>query len=704
MKLTKSFLCKNTLENINSIIYFKYLYNLNLFKNNNKWFSNNSKSIPSLKDFLHNNITKNNVTNSNNHYYLFNNSIRNESSNISVPYTTEDINIPLNTININKCFDNLNNKKFYIETYGCQMNQSDTEVVKSILLSSNMIMSENKENADLILLNTCAIRESAEEKVLEKIKQFKYYKYKNNKLIIGVLGCMAERKKQNILEYFNNIQFDNEVITNKDKIFNDNSINKINSQESINNNNNITINKNKKLKSNINVVDLIAGPDSYRDLPRMINSLMSKNSKFEVNVQLSLDETYAEIVPTRLNNDIKAFVSIMRGCNNMCTYCIVPFTRGTERSRDLISIINEISSLVEDSNQSNNNKTKEELKIKEITLLGQNVNSYLSNQIKDIEFYNNFINTYIKQKYNINSLDNLINSNTLDNKELYDFIYSLKLSNKKISDGFKDIQKLSRNNNKECIRFNHLLFILSNMFPNIRFRFTSPHPKEFPDSFLLSIKYINNIAKNIHLPLQSGSSKILDLMRRLYDKESFVNLVEKTKKIIPNIKISTDIIVGFCEETESDFEQTLEVCKYVNFDTAFMFMYSMREKTFAHRKLKDNVAQSVKEERLKKLIDIVKNGQEKNNSNEIGNKQLILIEGNTKKNYGSNISYFGKNEGNLSCVIRNVDTCSMHFINDINKGSWVIATVNDYSANTLFCNNIVGVYSNLNDALSIYYS
>ncbi|CDW86023.1 rna modification family [Stylonychia lemnae] len=423
------------------------------------------------------------------------------------------------------------NKTYFIETHGCQMNVADTEIVQSILESAGFEASENINKADVVLVNTCAIREGAEKKIWNKIDTHYHGVKKNNKdAIIGVLGCMAERLKEKFLE-----------------------------------------NKN---------VDLVAGPDSYRDLPRLIKIIESKqNDEQAINVQLSFDETYADIIPVRKDkNKLHAWISIMRGCNNMCSFCIVPFTRGRERSRPVISIEDEVKLLRDQG-------------IKEITLLGQNVNSYhdLTSQAR-MEQY--------QQGRHINS------------------------------EGFNEMFKLRDGSG---IRFAELMDRVSDIAPEVRFRFTSPHPKEFPDPLLEVIGSKANVCKQLHLPAQSGNTNMLMRMRRNYSREAYLDLIYHAREKIPGVALSSDFICGFCDETEQEFEDTLTLLDQVKFDMGFLFAYSMREKTHAHRAMKDNVPEDVKKERLIRMIDTFKRNQLIKQKEDIGLTHLMLIDGHSKK-------------------------------------------------------------------------
>ena len=432
----------------------------------------------------------------------------------------------------------MNNKSFYIETYGCQMNFADTEVVNSILLDRGMIPVKSAEEADVIFVNTCSIRENAETRVWNRLKEFRSLKREKKGLTVGVLGCMAERIKDQIID--------------KEQL-----------------------------------VDIVVGPDAYRDIPNLLEEV--EDGRKAVNVLLSLEETYADISPVRTSgNGVTAFVSIMRGCDNMCAFCVVPFTRGRERSRPLSSILREIDDL---SRQG----------YREITLLGQNVNSY---QYENIDF---------------TSL----------------------------------IDEASKGN------------------PEIRFRFSSPHPKDFPEPLLHLIAERPNLCNYIHIPAQSGSTTMLERMRRPYTREQYLELVDKMRTIIPGVSLSTDIITGFCDETEEEHRDTMTLMEQVEYDLAYMFAYSERERTLAHRKYEDNVPEDVKKRRLTEIISQQMSIQEKNNRKEIGKRHLVLAEGTSKR---SEEQLSGRTDTNKMVVFDRHD-----FI----KGDYVEIEITDCTSATL---------------------
>lgn len=416
-------------------------------------------------------------------------------------------------------------KRVYLEVFGCQMNVNDAELVSGILCrpENGYERVDDPEQANIALLMTCSVREAAEDKAWNRLDWLASLQRKQQSDLhtIGVLGCMAERLKLSVFER----------------------------------------------KPYIN---LVCGPDSYRSLPALLTS--AREGKKAVDVDLSMHETYEEDLIDSVRNPLSksAFVSIMRGCNNMCTFCIVPFTRGRERSRSLDNIEQEIEHLSKQG-------------IKEVTLLGQNVNSY--NQLSEIK--------------------------------TEPIPYSL---------GFSPLFKP-----KHGLRFTELLDHLSGKFPNIRFRFTSPHPRDFPDGLLELIASRSNIAKHIHLPLQSGSSVVLERMRRGYTKEAYLELVDKVRAVIPGIAISTDVIAGFCGETEQDHLETLQVFDKVAYDMAYMYSYSMREKTAAFRRYPDDIPPETKQRRLAEIIDVFKRRNKDRLDTYVGTETVVLIEGDSKK-------------------------------------------------------------------------
>lgn len=426
----------------------------------------------------------------------------------------------------------LGERKLYIESYGCQMNFSDSEIVASILSEHGFQTTRDIEEADLIFVNTCSIREKAEQTVRKRLRTFHKLKENKKEMTIGVLGCMAERLKSKLLD--------------EEKL-----------------------------------VDIVVGPDAYRDLPNLINTV--DYGKKAVNVQLSKEETYADISPVRLNsNGVTAFVSIMRGCDNMCSFCVVPFTRGRERSRDAESIVEEVRELHEKG-------------YKEVTLLGQNVDSYL--------WYGG----------------------------------GPKMDFKKLS----DIQKAS------SINFAQLLEKVALVSPEIRIRFSTSHPQDMTDQVLKTMAKYENICDYIHLPVQSGSSRILKLMNRGYTRDWYMERIDAIKRIIPGCAISQDIISSFCSETEEDHKDTLSLMDYVKFDYGFMFKYSERPNTKAARKFEDDVPEEIKSRRLTEIIEKQRAHSMMHNQSRVGKTYKVLVEGLSKR---SNMHLFGRTTHNSVAV------------------------------------------------------
>lgn len=395
-------------------------------------------------------------------------------------------------------------KRFYIESYGCAMNFADSEIVASILNNEGFGATKNVEEADLIFINTCSIREKAEQTVRKRLTEFKKLKKEKKGMLVGVLGCMAERLKSKFLE--------------EEKL-----------------------------------VDIVVGPDAYRSLPALVEE--AEGGQKAVNVLLSRDETYADISPVRLNsNGVTAFVSIMRGCNNMCSFCVVPFTRGRERSRSAESIIAECTDLFEKG-------------YREVTLLGQNVDSYYF----------------------------------LDEK------------------------------NDVTVTFAMLLESVALISPLLRVRFSTSHPKDITDDVLHTIARYENICNYIHLPVQSGSSRILQLMNRTYTREWYMGKVDRIKQVIPDCGISADIITGFCTEEEKDHQDTLSIMEYSKYDYSYMFFYSERPGTLAQKRYTDDVPLEVKKKRLQEVVDLQNKLSLESNQRDIGKRFKILIEGDSKK-------------------------------------------------------------------------
>jgi len=415
-----------------------------------------------------------------------------------------------------------NGKKLYIESYGCQMNFADSEIVASILSDKGFETTGDYSEADVVFINTCSIRENAEQRVRNRLSQFGAVKRRNPNLIVGVLGCMAERLKSKFLD--------------EEKL-----------------------------------VDVVVGPDAYRELPQLLGEVESGQKA--INVLLSREETYADISPVRLNgNGITAFISIMRGCDNMCSFCVVPFTRGRERSRDPFSIVAEAQDLFNRG-------------YKEVTLLGQNVDSY---------------------KW-------------------------------RGTEGEEEI----------AVNFAGLLERVALISPELRIRFSTSHPKDITDEVLYTIAKYENICNYIHLPVQSGSTRILELMNRTYTREWYMERVDAIRRIIPDCAISTDIIAGFCTETEEEHQETLSMMDYVKYDYGFMFCYSERPGTLAARKLVDDIPEEVKKRRLSEILARQQQGSHYRLQQFVGKTVKVLVEGVSKK---SDLDYCGRNDQNAMVV------------------------------------------------------
>ena len=440
------------------------------------------------------------------------------------------------------------------------MNVSDSEIVASVLGASDYDLTDTHEDADAILVNTCAIRDGAEAKIWARLRQLKAVK-RDRELerrrasrsgtmssrpapVVGVLGCMGERLKGKLLE-------------------------------------------------TDGLADLVAGPDAYRDLPRLIDAARGGGDQgLAINTQLSLEETYADIAPVRrADAGPSAFVSIMRGCNNMCAFCIVPFTRGRERSRPRGSILDEVRRL---SNEG----------CKEVTLLGQNVNSYADTTSPSAA---------------AGGGDDGAVVTTDGPHDAFERYYA---------PGFKSVYKPRRDG---AVRFAELLDAVADVDPEMRVRFTSPHPKDFPDEVLRVIASRANVAKQLHVPAQSGSSSVLERMRRGYTREAYLDLVERARRDIPGVALSSDFISGFCGETEEEHADTVSLMRLVGYEKAFMFAYSMRDKTAAARHLTDDVPEDVKKRRLAEVIDAQRKGAEAANAEEIGRVHCVLVEGESKR-------------------------------------------------------------------------
>ncbi len=418
-------------------------------------------------------------------------------------------------------------KHFYIESYGCAMNFADSEVVASILIGNGFGATANYEEADLIFINTCSIREKAEATVRKRLTEFRQLKKQKPGMLVGVLGCMAERLKEKFIQ--------------EEKL-----------------------------------VDIVVGPDAYRTLPGLIEE--AETGQKAVNVLLSRDETYADIAPVRLNsNGVTAFVSIMRGCNNMCSFCVVPFTRGRERSRDAGSIINECKTLFEEG-------------YKEVTLLGQNVDSYY----------------------------------------------------------WTASPNLSKGGAQEDpVSFAKLLEMVAQISPLLRVRFSTSHPKDITDDVLYTILKYDNICNYIHLPVQSGSSRVLQMMNRTYSREWYIAKVDRIRELIPDCGLSTDMITGFCTETEEDHQQSLSLMEYCKYDLAYMYFYSERPGTLAARRFEDDVPEEIKIKRLQEMIALHRIHSLQSMQRDVGKICKVLVEGTSKK---SEEELYGRNDQNKVVV------------------------------------------------------
>ncbi len=454
-------------------------------------------------------------------------------------------------------------KKVYIESYGCQMNVSDSEVVASILAQDGYTPVKTAEEADLVLLNTCSIREKAEYTVLQRINEMNNLKVRNKGLKVGVLGCMAERMREDLLE---------------------------------------------KKK----VVDLVVGPDAYRTLPDLLEKVGTGQKA--VNVLLSREETYAEIEPVRLDtNGVTAFVTIMRGCDNMCAFCVVPFTRGRERSRDPQTIVDECRKLVEQG-------------YREVTLLGQNVDSYKFTSPQPLS-----------RGEGLSEASSPTPS--LEEKGL---------SNPGFSAGMSSSPLLGRGTGGEGVDFADLLEMVALACPTLRIRYSTSHPKDMTDKVLAVMARYDNICKYIHLPVQSGSSEVLKRMNRGYTREWYLERIASIRRHMPDCALSTDIIAGYCGETEEDHQQTQSLMEAVGFDMAFMFKYSERPKTLAARKYPDDVPDEVKGRRLQEIIDLQKRKSAERMAGYVGQVHEVLIEGVSKR---SAEHLYGRNTQNAVVIV-----------------------------------------------------
>jgi tRNA-2-methylthio-N6-dimethylallyladenosine synthase len=449
-------------------------------------------------------------------------------------------------------------RRLYIESYGCQMNFSDSEIVASIMKETGFDTTSDYKNADVIFLNTCSIRDKAEQTVRKRLSQFNRIKGANPELKIGVLGCMAERLKEKLLE--------------EEKL-----------------------------------VDMVVGPDAYRDLPNLVGQV--EEGQKGINTFLSREETYADISPVRLNsNGVSAFISIMRGCDNMCSFCVVPFTRGRERSRDPYSITKEAQELFDKG-------------YKEVTLLGQNVDSYKWSPQEN-------------NKARLNKKEDEIT---------------------------------------EVVHFSDLLEMVAKVNPKLRVRFSTSHPKDITDEVLYTMKRYDNICKYIHLPVQSGNSRVLELMNRTYDREWYLNRVEKIREILgEDCGISSDMIAGFCSETEEEHLDTLSIMDIVQYDFSYMFYYSERPGTLAAKKYPDDIPLAVKKRRLQEIIDKQSSLSMIRHKREIGQIQEVLVEGISKR---STEQLKAKNSANKVVIIPK---------GDLKVGDYVRVKITDCTSATLF--------------------
>jgi len=451
-------------------------------------------------------------------------------------------------------------KKLYIESYGCQMNFADSEVVSSIMKDNGYDTTSDFETADVIFLNTCSIREKAELTVRRRLGQFNKVKKRNPDMTIGVLGCMAERLKEQLLE--------------EEKI-----------------------------------VDVVVGPDAYRDLPNLVQT--AESGQKAVITFLSREETYADISPVRLNsNGVSAFISIMRGCDNMCSFCVVPFTRGRERSRDPYSIVKEAEDLFDQG-------------YKEVTLLGQNVDSYKWSEDEN-------------------------NKAWLEKKE-------------------------KKGEEVQVVNFANLIEMVAKIAPDLRVRFSTSHPKDITDEVLHTMKRYDNICKCLHLPAQSGNSRVLDLMNRTYTREWYINRVDAVREILgQECAITSDMIAGFCSETEEEHQETLTLMDYVKYDFSYMFFYSERPGTLAAKKFEDDIPLEVKKRRLQEIINKQQATSLERNKLDLGKIQTVLIEGTSKR---SEEQLQGRTTANKVVIFPK---------EGFKKGQYVNVLIEDCSTATLF--------------------
>ena len=442
-------------------------------------------------------------------------------------------------------------KKLYIETYGCQMNVADSEVVASVMKMAGYEVCGNLDEADAVFLNTCSVRDNAEQKILNRLEALNAMRHGRKRLIIGVLGCMAERVRQDLIDNHH--------------------------------------------------ADLVAGPDAYLTLPDLV--AQAETGRKAINIELSTTETYRDIVPQRIcGTHVGGFVSIMRGCNNFCHYCIVPYTRGRERSRDPESILREVKDLHDRG-------------YKEVTLLGQNVNSYLSEERR------------VKNEEQTGSEERRVKNEESNSPEVMD----------------SSLLTL----NSSLITFPQLLALVAETFPDMRVRFTTSHPKDMSDETLRMIAAHPNLCRHIHLPVQSGSDRILKLMNRKYTREWYLGRVAAIRSIIPDCSITTDIFVGYHSETEEDHQASLSLMREVGYDSAFMFKYSERPGTYASKHLPDDVPEEVKLRRLSEMIELQTRLSAESNAKDVGREFDVLVEGFSKR---SREQLFGRTSQNKVVV------------------------------------------------------
>ncbi len=446
---------------------------------------------------------------------------------------------------------NISGKKLYVESYGCQMNFSDSEVVASIMTNNGYSTTRNIDEADVVLINTCSIRENAEQRVRNRLTEFKHRKDQKPDLVVGILGCMAERLKKSLLE--------------EEKL-----------------------------------VDLVAGPDAYRDLPNLVDEVGTGQKA--VNVLLSRDETYADISPVRLDHGgISAFVTIMRGCDNMCSFCVVPFTRGRERSRDPHTIVEECKDLLSKG-------------YREVTLLGQNVDSY---------------------RWNLTS------------------------------------KGVVKDENQPTTNFAQLMEMVALVSPDLRIRFSTSHPKDMTDDVLEIMAKYENICPYIHLPVQSGHSTVLERMNRGYSREWYLERIDAIRRFMPDCAISTDIITGFCGETDDEHDATVSLMQQVKFDFAYMFKYSERPKTLAERRFADDVPEEVKAKRLTEIIELQLKNSKLSNEKQVGETVKVLVEGASKR---SEDQLCGRNGQNAMVIFPR---------ENYEKGQYVLVKITSCTSATL---------------------